>query len=259
MKRFFQSVTIISVFLTAGFSYAALSGSDTFDFFDSSKWGLIGDSNDIQVANGRVELAVGDDDSAGYAWILNSANYNDTWTASIDVFLPATGLNLDEMAGIGLYAVWPTPDPLDSEPLNYVGIEVEREGFGNGVLGGEYIGYKKTGSTIVELDDTATSSYMVSLKLLWDAQAQLFSLFYDDNGGQDSWTLFTTTGISDWGMTGDDDFAIGITGWASDTSLEFSDGLAFDNFNAATVPEPGVMMLFAVLGFPYLLLKKNRR
>ena len=254
--KLFASVYVL--FLTVS-SYAAISGSDTFNFYDSSKWAVIGDSSKVQVANGKAELAPSDGDSVGYAWILNSAGYNDTWSASIDVFLPSSGLDLDEMAGIGLYAVWPTPDPLDSEPLNYVSIEAETEGFGNNLSAGEYIGLKKTGSTFIDLDDTGTSSFFVSLKVAWDAQAQIFSLFYDDNGGQNSWTLLATTGISDWGMTSDDDFAIGITGWASDVSLEFTDGLAFDNFNAVTVPEPGVMMLFAVLGFPYLLLKRNRR
>ncbi|MDX9701515.1 MAG: hypothetical protein RBU23_00575 [Candidatus Auribacterota bacterium] len=258
MKCFAVFFVVLYLWLINVSPSVALLGNDAFDFFDSSKWTVLGDENRVRVANGKAEFAPIDGELTGYVWQLNPAYYNESWSARIDVFLPSSGLDLDEMAGVDMYIVWPIPNPLDTDPLNYVAWEVEREGIGSGIIVGEYIAMKKTGAAKYELDDAETSSYTLSLRVDWNSLTKLFSFFYDDDGGQDNWTLLTSVDINDWGMTDGDEFGIGIVGWASDTSLDFSDGLAVDNFNAVPLPEPGAMMLFALIGMPYLLHRVKR-
>jgi|GEM_PF-5857567 len=256
MRIYINLFAFSLIILQSGRIFGAISGVDSFDTHDSSKWSVEG-SGEIQVNNGRAELQLNSGEEAGYKWILNYANKSQTWDAAIDVMLPQSGLEQDEMAGIILRSFWKNP-PV---PGYSVGLTVEREGFGSNIIEGEYIAEKLTASNFTELDSASTLSTGVSLKIAWDASAELFSFFYDDNGGQDSWTLLTTTGITGWGMNDSDEFGIEIIGWASDADILYSDGLAFDNFSAKTasaIPEPGAIMLFGFLGFPFLTRIKRK-
>ncbi|MCB1195034.1 PEP-CTERM sorting domain-containing protein [bacterium] len=251
MKRkclIFGLMTAIVLFQQA--SYAALSGSDDFSFEDLTKWTILNNFDGLaggQLSNvsGKAaysSISSGGDDFAAYAWTVNTAPKTTSWEARIDVFLPQSDLAVDQYAGVGLVAFWPEPVPIDV-PENLVEINIELdEGFrGFSVL-------KKTSAVDSDLAFSATSTSAGSLRLAWDANTALFSFYYDDNGGQDSWVLLHSTHINDWGMPDTGEFGVAVSAFSGNVSLTTANGLAIDNFFAVTpsVPEPSVLLLFGL-------------
>ena len=182
----------------------------------------------------------GGDDFAGYVWQLNTAPKSTSWDARVDAILPNVA-GIGELARIELAVMWPSPLP-GFNPVNRIIV-----GMVNVTLTRGFFGIKETNGSNIDTKTSVNFSQSGSVRLVWNTTVDLFSLYFDDDGGQDTWDLLETFDINDWGMQESDEFVVSVTGYSENLTLSVADGVKFDNFNAFTtpVPEPSVMLLFA--------------
>ncbi|UCG58998.1 MAG: hypothetical protein JSU70_05715, partial [Phycisphaerales bacterium] len=209
----------------------AKDGDCATDDFDS--WETIEiDGGRLRFHRGLVEYSTSNPpDPSGQPaclyWTKNAFGRAHDWEASIEAFVPALNISGTDM-GVDLRAYWPDVR-LAGRKVNAVGIRFDRR-----IDNESYVsGSKDTGRIQREYGLTPVDSANVSLRINWESSSERFSVYYDPNGGKNDWDLVDHIYVDDWAMEEDELFYVGAGAWAGSMTVDWSDGIAFDDFEVS--------------------------
>ena len=216
---------------------ADLNGSD--DFNDNSKdparWGadFTAGVGLLSETNGRLEFttsgATTSLDMAARPWILNFGSYTQNWETHIDVNVPQlprpeTRFGLIIASGTNSFSA-------NNLRLDFVQTTNKHYITANLAV---------NGSKISVGTDKPTTSTLVALRIAFDANTQVLSAFYDEDGPTCgySWTLLGSTNVPvEWNMTSTSVFGVWLFGYSA-AALGSTNNVFGDNFYASTGPTP---------------------
>jgi len=236
-------------------------GLDKFNdnSIDLNKWNTINTGGTTELREAQTVLQFRDIVGADESWTVLGWKKlfpkDQSWKVMVDISIPFGLLNPfsgnyeDISLFIGLRNV---NDPNDSVSLDYY------HSTSNNTEIASFNAYKQTDG--IELIDYAvpTTTNYASLMLEWSHIGNFFSLSYDVDSGQDSFTHLMNIPVADWNMGTGNPFELGI-GFGNEgnnVTVDWDDNVFMNNYKA--VPEPGAVFLFAS-GFIFFIrkFKKN--
>lgn len=224
----------------------SLSGGDNFDDQNRSaaNWGtldsIMGTGSLAETGGGVRYSSTGlsgiEQDSAARLWFPAAGEFTKSWTAQVDVKLPALALEEANAVDLGL-VVMNLADPGDRATVS-LGLAND-----TGTIVRQFAtGAQRDGTIPDEAQPvSSTTSTSAALRARWDAAAKRLLVDYDANGavGGYQWTNLKTydltSGDLDWGMSAGSRFQVGILGASRlGTVVTQADGLSLDNFQVSS-------------------------